>query len=503
MKRLANAMLFSPLIVYLLFPTKEFYWDGVSFALNIEQANGNLSSLLRPNHLIYNLTGYFLFELFGEKVRALFLMQALNSILGCLSILLVYQILKKITGSHYHSVSLALCLAFSATWWKFATDANAYIPSVLFLLICFKLLLPSEKPRPLCVAGIHAIAILFHQLALFFIPAALVCLRRQKQEVSGLLKYAAACFLLTAGGYAGAYHCISYSGSFWAWITTHSADSSFTFSVLHNLVISAGSNFKLFFGGKISQLHWDAVTIAGAIGLALAIGWLFRLRGEIQRGFRELWARLTKQQFFESSPLILWILCYLIFLFFWIPKNTFYRLFYFPAIFFLIGMLGRPWKASAHRIFLPAVLVLFFWNFAFFIYPNSKIKNNEILDFALQHRLDWPQGTTILFSEFHSDLWTIRYFNPQASWDLKEDVSQIIGSAMHAPFWLEGTAYDKLKLQPEGERWLAAHVDMSRSLIHHSAKHTIRFYRVKIGDVPPVPLFSAAIPMPMRLREIG
>jgi hypothetical protein len=472
-----TAVLFFPFILYLLLPTKEFYWDGMSFALDIERANGNLSSLLRANHLIYNLTGYCLYELFAEKVRALFLLQMLNGILGGICILLVYHILKRITDSHYPSVGLALLMAFSATWWKFATDANAYIPSILLLLICFKWMLPKEKPRPLCVGAIHALAMLFHQLAVFFFPIAWICLRRQRQKWSGLLQYSAVSFLLVAGAYISAYRHISYAGGFWDWLTTHSADSSFTFSILHNLAVSIGSNFKLFFGGKISALRFDLVTALGIAGLAFAIGWLFRLRAEIRKSIRELGARMMKQNLIESSPLIFWILGYLIFLLFWIPKNTFYRLFYFPAIFFLVGMWGRPWKDKINHVFVPSVLILFLWNFAFYIYPNSRIENNEILDFAMQRHADWPSGTRVLFKEFHSDLWTIRYFNPQVSWIGKDSVSQIVEFPINRPLWVEGTAYDLMKQQPAGKRWLTDHIDVSRSLIRRSRKHTIRFYR--------------------------
>jgi hypothetical protein len=478
-KRPASAVLFLPFILYLFLPTKQFYWDGISFALDIEHAHGNLSSLLRPNHLIYNLTGYFFFQLFGENIRVLFLLQMLNGILGGICILLVYHILKRIMGSHDHSIILALLMAFSATWWKFATDANAYIPSILFLLFAFRLVLPEEKPRPLWVGVIHAVAMLFHQLALVFYPVAWVCLRRQKQKWSGLLQYSAVSSLIVSLAYIGAYRYISYAGSFWDWITIHSADSSFTFSIIHNIAVSAGSNFKLFFGGKVSDFRFTVVTILGIIGLAFAIGWIFRLRAEIRVGIVELGARLTRRNFLESGPLILWILCYLIFLLFWIPKNTFYRLFYLPAIFFLIGVWGRPWKERIRPAFFPALLVLFCWNFAFFIYPNARIENNEILAFAMQHRVDWPQGTTIIFSEFHSDLWTMRYFNPQVSWVEKDSAAQIVVNAIQLPLWLEGTAYDLLKQKPEGKRWLTDHIDMSRSLIFRSRKHTIRFFRAR------------------------
>jgi len=66
---------------------------------------------------------------------------------------------------------LTLLFALSATWWKFSTDANAYIPSVFFLLLGFYLVLPDRKPRPLVLALTFFAAMCFHQLAVIALPA--------------------------------------------------------------------------------------------------------------------------------------------------------------------------------------------------------------------------------------------------------------------------------------------------------------------------------------------
>jgi hypothetical protein len=42
------------LLVYLLFPTKNYYWDGIFFARVIEDASTLNPSLLHPNHLAGN-----------------------------------------------------------------------------------------------------------------------------------------------------------------------------------------------------------------------------------------------------------------------------------------------------------------------------------------------------------------------------------------------------------------------------------------------------------------
>lgn len=478
MKKSASFILLLPFVFYLLIATREFYWDGVSFALDIERAKGNLSSLIRPNHLINNLIGYFAYEVFGEKFRALYIMQALNGLLAGICILLVYLILKEMTQSRYHSICLALLMAFSAAWWRFATDANAYIPSILFLLISYYLLQPSRIPRPLLVGLMHAAAMLFHELAIFFFPAAFAALWKQSRKWSSILCYVGVSFTVTLAFFIGAFRSVPYAGSFWSWITVHSPDAQFTYSLWHNIVISLRGNMKLLFGGRILLVQLDAVTVLGIAGLAVTLGWLIRLRVEIVESLKRMLAQITRRSFYDNYPLLVWIFCYLLFLLFWLPKNTFYRLFYLPALILAIGALGRPWKEKFRHSLALAVMVVFLWNFTFLIYPYSRAGNNEIMSFAIEHQQDWPQGTEIIYSNFHSNLWTISYFNPQASWQWKTEFAEITGSGDTGPAWLEGTAYDTVMEHPGGEEWLSAHIDMSRSLLYRSPLHVFRFYRV-------------------------
>ena len=479
-KWLVCAALLFPPILYLLFPTREFYWDGVIFSIDIENVsmNGNFWLLFRPNHLIYNSVGYLFFKMFGEGVKALFLLQILNSLLAGCCILIVYQTLKKVIHSRFYSVSLALFMAFSATWWRFATDANAYIPSILFLLVCYRWLLPTEKPRPLAVGFVFAIAMLFHQLAILFYPASVLLLWKQTRKWSALIGYTAVSFTVTIVLYIALYCCIPGNESFWSWIVTHSAESHFTFSFLQNFMASLQGNRRLFFGGRIGLLQLNAVTVLGIAGLSVAIGLLVKLRKEIGKGFCELWAQMRKFSISDNSALFLWIFCYFAFLLVWLPKNTFYRLFYLPAIILLLAALGHPWKQKFRHSILVALTVLFFWNFTFLIYPYSRPENNKILEFALQHNSSWPQGTTIIYSNYHSSLWTVSYFNPQVHWLGKYRYEDIVKYETDEPLWLEGTAYNLIREHPEGDQWLSSHIDMERSIIYRSKNLTLRFYRI-------------------------
>src|ERR1043166_7208396 len=159
--------------IFLSFPTRVYYWDGIVFAQMIEGVTRLSPSLVHPNHLIYNFAGYLFYKLLrtlGMNVNALTALQILNSILGALCARVLFSILMTTLRSLYFSICLTVIFAFSATWWKFATDADAYIPSVLFLLISFYLVLPQQKPRPLLTAFTFFLAMAFHQLAVFMFP---------------------------------------------------------------------------------------------------------------------------------------------------------------------------------------------------------------------------------------------------------------------------------------------------------------------------------------------
>jgi len=50
-------------VIYLSFPTRVYYWEGIVFAQTIEDASRLSVSLVHPNHLVYNFAGYFFYKL--------------------------------------------------------------------------------------------------------------------------------------------------------------------------------------------------------------------------------------------------------------------------------------------------------------------------------------------------------------------------------------------------------------------------------------------------------
>src|SRR3954463_15691016 len=166
-------MLVGILALYWLLPTKNYFWDGVDFAQHIEDAARLDASLIHPNHLFYNAFGYLIYQAaraLGRSWRAIEALQIANSFLSVLAAYVFFHTIKRTLGSTYLSYLLTLLFSLSATWWKFSTDADSYIPSVLFIILSFYFVLPGRKPRPFLVAFLHSAGMVFHQMAVFFFP---------------------------------------------------------------------------------------------------------------------------------------------------------------------------------------------------------------------------------------------------------------------------------------------------------------------------------------------
>ena len=457
------------LAVYLILPTMNFYWDGVLFALNIETAP-HWPALLHANHLIYELPGSLLYHALGRSVRALYLLQTVNSACAAIAFYLLSGIVLRATRSVRAALLLAAFFAFSGTWWRFATDADAYIPSITLLIASAALLL-CEKPRVVSAALLHVGAMLFHQLAIFFLPAALVVLWRRGRRVQAVL-YAALSGLTTLSAYIAAFRLQSGAFSlsvFRNWITSHAEDVSFSFNLPKNLAISLRSWVQLFVAGRPSLVrYFDPLTIvllvacvAALICLAIALYRRTRLRIAIHDRTLFLFA-------------MAWIASYVLFLFFWLPNNTFYKLFALPAVILLIASCWTPGaNPSIRGAALPFVALLALSNLTFAIVPYSKPTANEAVAFALGLKNHLASGTNVYFWSFNTDDWFARYFNPQTNWQQAGPAASI------GDGWLETTAIDHFSQTDPG--WLKERTQNSEWCELVNARHRIRFVRLQPG----------------------
>jgi len=480
------------LALYLAFPTKAYYWDGIVFAQAIEDAPTTNVSLAHPNHLIYNFAGYFFYRLvrvFDADVRALTALQILNSIFSAASAAVLFLILRDTLRSIYYSVCLTLLFALSATWWRFSTDANAYIPSVFFLLVSFYLVLPDRKPRPLLLALTFFGAMCFHELAVAAFPVFALGLYLQdgalsiKRRFGNALVFAVTAFVLIVATYALVFYAATGSMDvtrLLRWTASYSPDADTRFALWSNLMYSLRGEVRLFLGGRISLLRGlmnpVVVLLLGLFAIAVsllvaAFGWNLSTLKRRWRGIRTL----PRQKAVLLLALV-WAVVYLVFLFFWLPQNTFYRLFYLPALIIILGVALSSFPQVGYRrshataLF---VIALGLANFLFLIYPFSHVEKYPPLEFALRMNREWPRGTVIYYGAQNSDEALVRYFNPGTEWKL---LPAQFPSEANA--WLETTAIDRLSATPDGSHWLQTHTRPHTLRELNNGAYRIRFVQL-------------------------
>ena len=434
------------LLVYLAFPTKNYYWDGISFAQKIETA-ASWRDLLHPNHLIYNLTGWSVYHALAAKFRALYVLQAMNAVWAAGAAYLLAGILRLAVPVRA-ALLLSALFAFAGTWWRYATDADAYIPSVTLLIACAYFLVPEKRPKPFVVALLHTAAMLLHQLALLLFPAALYALWHQYnggmppgKRLRGVALYIALSGGLTLGAYVLAFTAVTGSFAprpFLLWMTSYAENATFSFRLARNLGVSLRSWAQLFFTGRPSLLHYsDPITVilllfcvAALIALVVALA-----RGKFRiRIYRQLWFRFA----------LLWILSYALFFFFWQPQNTFYKVFGLPAFILLAASCWEPGSEPRARGAGTAfVAFMALSNLTLAVIPYSRVSSNAVVAFAMSLHGSLNAGSVVFFRDFNTDNWFAQYFNPQSVWKHAETTADIDMDLREGKsVWLETTAVE-------------------------------------------------------------
>lgn len=491
-------------LAYVLLLTKNYYWDGIFFAQVIEDAPRINATLIHPNHLLDLIFEYVLFRtvrLLGFQARALTVLQLSNCVLAAAAVALFFRICLDWFKSLYVSLIVAALFAFSATWWRFATDADTYIGAVLLLLVAFYFLGPDHKTRPFAVALAHAFAMLLHQLCVFFFPVAIVGLVLQakkhgsKNGARAALKYALLATALTVGVYYFVFHAAAGSRSltrFGVWITYFSPENGFSFNAAGNLGYTLRSQVRVFLGGRAAFVRefGGPVIIGLAVVTALAtLACVFRLLRHWKELKEALAATAASVSRFKLLTILsaLWIAPYVVFLFFFIPQNVFYRLFYLPAMILLIGSALATIESSPNHIrrYRAALfaLALCLANFTFSQYPYTQVRANPPLDLALSLNKVWPTGTVVYFVSPNTDGSLVRYFNPRTVWvqvapaEFTRQVDQLPPTTPGA--WLETSLVDQLEATADGRAWLASHAVRRADCELVNSKFRIRFYQLK------------------------
>jgi hypothetical protein len=246
--------------------------------------------------------------------------------------------------------------------------------------------------------------------------------------------------------------------------------------------------------------YWDGIDFAHTIESASRVDTslvhsnhlIFNLVGYLFYKPSLRWLRSLQRNQQHRKLVLLslsWFLVYLIFLFFWIPQNTFYRLFYLPALIVLAGVVvtSSTSRGSHERKYRLALLVaaVSLANFLFLIFPNSHEEKYPPLAFAREMGKAWPAGTVVYYAMDNSDNSLVRYFNPATNWKsldsmkpaaLENELYDIYSKGAAAG--LDYSAIDHLSSTPDGAAWLSRHAkqESRRELVNQAFK--IRFVQI-------------------------
>ncbi|MFL6450794.1 MAG: hypothetical protein ACJ746_24395 [Bryobacteraceae bacterium] len=466
--------------LYLCFLTASHYWDGVLFSLYIEKVAERAlprATLYHPNHLLYSAIGcaaYQLLHWIGLRVRSITVLQFINVFASVLCSAIVFRLCKHLFRSPELAVPCTLLFALGATWWRFSTDADSYILSVLFLTAAISLVLACRSR--IVLAGIClSLAMLIHELAIFGYVPILVAIWRERISPEARLRRIPAFVAGTGAFVTGAYY-IAYlathsqpsATSFLTWITSISHDTKTTQSLAQLFVSNASSYIKLFGGGKLSLVR-DFFSPAVAVALLFSTICVIAVIATAlrQKTAPEFPSSITDRR--ARVVLWSWIAVYVVFLSWFEPGNAFYKLFIWPAIVLLIG----SYLDRRGKVFTPAfkwfTLGIASWNFAAFIYPHSHVQADPVLSLAMRIDKELPKSATVYYKSLSPDDWYLEYFAPGRKWKPLPPMSEIRQGSTTAPVCFETTALPYV----QGETDLALRWNLVNS------QHNVRLECVK------------------------
>ena len=500
-RRLGLCLMVLILLVYCLFPTKNHYWDGIGFALAIEGSRGLTQALFNPNHLFYNFFGYSIYHSVHwllPELRALSMLSAFSIGLSVASAYLLFSMLMRSLGDRYLSAWLTLLFAFSATWWKFSTDANVYVPSVFFLLLAAWKLQTQTKPNWVLIGTIHAISMLLHQIAVFFFPVVVAVIYRDplKRGVKTVWRNVLVYTSVASGTVVLAYCWVWFwvlkrtdGPAFLNWVLSNGREEFAFVSAAHTVWETVRSSVRVFFGGRFSLvLTHVEVPLQVILGILIVCS-IFLLTFTVWDAFKPS-AKVVGFPAGDHSDdmipvLLTWIGSFAAFLSLWLTSYPYYRLFYLPALILLLGVLlkrhGNSF-ASGHSFRLASfVVVMILINFTFLIYPYSKTEATPPVHLAVKANEIWHDDV-IYFSEFNCDNWIFKYFNKRTTWRpvtlkdlqvLTDELKYLKSQGTRT--WFDATALDQISESEELSEWFGRRIQPLQSYGLSDRKHRIQF----------------------------
>lgn len=360
--------------LYLTFPSALFNFDGVACAIAVEL--GDLPHLVHGNHLAYGIFSYWIHSAVSvvfPQSRAIYTMQAVNSLLGAAGAALLARILMQAGFSGKNAAAGAAALAVSLVYWRWSIEAQVYPLGAVFLLAS---ILALQRGKPAWAGAFHGLAILGHVGHVMFGPAALFFLKGKNERV----KYGLMAASVVVGAYSlAAMTCIR-----------PSSFEDVRVWLLGSAALQVDKSFGWHGGYSLLGLaQWVETSLSlwapGIPGLlAGAAGWALAVRGYYVNRTDKL-----------AAACGIWLASYAVLFASWEPYTPVYRVTDLPALWLLI-LLGlksarRPWL----HLWAAAVL-LGGWNLWKAMIPGSDPANNASLMRARMIARETPPDAWVL-----------------------------------------------------------------------------------------------------------
>ncbi len=401
----------------LLYATRAAQQTGDSLLYAYSAKSGQ--DLFHPHHLLYTPAVWFIGAVlapFCARCDAVLAGQLHNIAWAGVTVALFYLSLHRLTGHVGLSLIGAGWLLFTRGMWELATQTTVYVPAVgaLALLTVALLLRPTgalSRRAALVLAGLLALAVLYHQANLLFcLPLTYYLISRTGPRgwrlagavvgLAGVIVLAGyvAAFLTTGAPWSLAHFvrfCLSYTTQVCSGGQCDASPSQW--GDLRNLGTGLGTAlnslvWNYFFVPSRLRLVVEAVVGLGLLSLVLWHVWQ-SVRGARWRAFRVF--------------LLLWLLGYGLFFWWWLPDYQHpFLLTVFPTLLLaylaIEDLRGRLGTAHSRRMVLLGanaglVLVLGGVNFAGSILPLYTSRGDTYLE-AAELSQAAPRSCTVLAS---------------------------------------------------------------------------------------------------------
>jgi len=409
-------------LLYVLFPTRLHFTDGVYFAYNLEHFP--ISYGFHINHLFWLPLMHILYKFFiffFPHLKAMTFLQLISSLFGGFCFLLFFKIIFRFTNSYFTGIISALFLSLSWGFIHYSTDSNVYIALLFIMLFILYLIMDINVINSKIAFGITSLLIFLcslHKIGFFFSLAVLLWVAIQSKKADKIrIFYSCLAFYslslvcmyylvflfnyprLASEGYSNFVQLITVSPTreYWTIISNGFFESQETFiRAQFNLFFHIKENIKAYY----EQAYYESYSVL-IIYLLLHVIILFSALIELKRTI------FNKSRYTRIHPLkiflFLWFFSYFIFNQLYSPFEVHYKLFYLPPIMaiwaFQILESSRREKTIWTIIVSALVCVMGIWNISTGLIPNSNPDNNPYLKNILQLDPYIERGDLIIYTK--------------------------------------------------------------------------------------------------------